>query len=605
MMCSLKMRQVFRCIVLVLALVSTAPFYWGSLYGKERSSDSTALVQQALQADLDGDSERRGELLELALQRNPDDSAARWLSGYVRHDNQWMLTSRSAFLNAIDETIEQYEELRERFEGSLAGEISLARWCRRHDLEDREFMHWRNVIETDRTNEEARKRLKLVNLRGRLIDKAEISAKKAVYKDYHRGLRVWGPKLNRLRHGIKRTGYCVDSDAWRELSEIDDPEAIPAMVKMVPVVEQKLQCHLIRTIANIPSQVSANALVQLSINLTDSVARQAAVEGLAGHPVHSYAPRYLNLLESPVEYVSTVKQVGDLVVSHTQMRNERPDDAINVNQFKEARLRFFDSENEELDASDSADFDPVAHRRAVAEELRLQQEKVKDTERNIDRRNERINLANGRIFKALRMTTGEEIGNEPRQWWDWWKKYNEYLLAEGKPEYYFTNTEYRERIERLPPPRPRCECFPAGTLVHTETGKRAIETIRRGDKVLSQDPATGELSYQVVTRTTLRPPSATTRMTIAGEEITSTTGHPFWVIGKGWTMAKHLSVGDRLQCIGESNPIDAIENVDSVEAHNLIVDQTNAYFVGETGVLVHDNVLRSALRIPIPGWQTQ
>ncbi|WP_182868387.1 polymorphic toxin-type HINT domain-containing protein [Rhodopirellula sp. JC639] len=588
------MGRLLQCRLSLLGSLLCTLCVCGSLPANDNVADSPSLVQRALQAELDGDADGRLELLSLALKHNPEDSTARSLAGYVKHDDQWMPASRSAFLNAIDEVISEYETLRDQYAGSLAGEIALARWCRQNELDDRERMHWRNVIAVDNTNDEARKRLKLREFRGQLVTTDQIEAYKQASSKIRRAQRAWAPKLNRLRREIEGNPDSHGSAAWKELAEINDPDAIPSMAKLVPTAEPDLQRHLIRTIASIPSQVASDALVQLSLSLEDASARQAAAEGLAGHPIHAYTPQYLNRMESPVKFVSTTNQVGDYVVSAIQMRKERPDDAINLSQSSSARFQVLDSA-----ARNSA-----LYRSLVAREMRRQQSRVNNTVRTITTNNARIKSANDRIFTALRTATGEQMDDVPRLWWDWWKNYNEYLVTETKPEYYFTNADYRQRVIRLPSAR-RCECFPAGTLVHTETGKRPIETIRRGDKVLSQDTDTGELSFQLVTQTTLRPPSATMRITVAGEEITSTVGHPFWVIGKGWTMAKDLNPGDRLQGIGESQPIEITEGGSPVEAHNLIVDNTNAYFVGNAGILVHDNILRNASRIPIPGWQAK
>ena len=95
------------------------------------------------------------------------------------------------------------------------------------------------------------------------------------------------------------------------------------------------------------------------------------------------------------------------------------------------------------------------------------------------------------------------------------------------------------------------------------------------------------------------------QITVAAERITATVGHPFWVVGKGWTMAKGLNPGDRLHGIGGASTIDVVEGGVKSEAYNLVVDQTNAYFVGNTGFLVHDNKLRSATLNPLPGWSMQ
>jgi hypothetical protein len=91
------------------------------------------------------------------------------------------------------------------------------------------------------------------------------------------------------------------------------------------------------------------------------------------------------------------------------------------------------------------------------------------------------------------------------------------------------------------------------------------------------------------------------RITAAGEEIVTTLGHPFWVDGHGWKMAKELSAGELMHSIFGAAPIDSIEPADEAQAHNLVVDDFNTYFVGRTGVLVHDNEFRRPTRTVVPG----
>ena len=90
-------------------------------------------------------------------------------------------------------------------------------------------------------------------------------------------------------------------------------------------------------------------------------------------------------------------------------------------------------------------------------------------------------------------------------------------------------------------------CFAAGTPVWSLTGPKPIETIDPGDRVLSQDPDSGELAYKPVLGVTFRPPSRRLVIGVGGEKITTTLGHPFWVAGEGWRMAKELKTGARLQ----------------------------------------------------------
>ena len=575
---------------LTLALGSPSRLFAGD--GEFDSGfDSGSLVQQALRAEIDGDLEKREMYLISAIKQDPNDSTARSMAGFIRHDDRWMPVQRSASLNASNDLISQYRFLRERYAGSMAGEIALARWCRINEMEDREQLHWSNVIASDPTNEEARTRLKLREFRGQLMTKEQIDAYKQSLNAQQRALRTWGTKLSRLRRELDATPLDRESSAWKGFAAIDDPEAVPAMEKLLRRVDTDLQYHLVDTIGSIPAQVSADALVRLSLELKEADARQAAARKLAEHPVHAYAPQYLNRLESPIQAVSSLNAIGDKVISHTRLRQERPDDAINL----------FQSTNAGLTVQDPRFRATPAYRQIIAREVAVHRRKIAATEQAVAQKNAQTKQLNGRIFSALRIATGEEMGDVPSLWWDWWKHYNEYLVPDYKQEYHFTNTDYRRRTIRIPQPR-RHECFPAGTLVHTEIGKRAIEGIRPGDKVLSQDLKTGELSYRLVLQTSIRPPSDTMQITVGGEQITATVGHPFWVVGRGWTMAKDLNPGDRLREIHRSTPIDVTEGGVDSEAYNLMVDQTHSYFVGDAGFLVHDNIIREASRSPLPGW---
>ena len=129
-----------------------------------------------------------------------------------------------------------------------------------------------------------------------------------------------------------------------------------------------------------------------------------------------------------------------------------------------------------------------------------------------------------------------------------------------------------------------------------------IEKIDVGDRVLSQDQETGELSYKFVLHTTIRPPSPTLRFGLGGEEIVATRGHPIWVVGKGWRMAKELEVGDRLCTLRGSVAIKYIKPGIEGRAHNLVVDGFHSYFVESSRVLVHDNLARIPTPNTLPGF---
>jgi hypothetical protein len=83
-------------------------------------------------------------------------------------------------------------------------------------------------------------------------------------------------------------------------------------------------------------------------------------------------------------------------------------------------------------------------------------------------------------------------------------------------------------------------------------------------------------------------PSPTFRIAAGGESIVATGIHRFWKAGKGWTMARDLKAGDRLRMVGGVVEIRTIESDATQPVSNLDVAEDRDFFVGKTGLLVHD-----------------
>jgi hypothetical protein len=66
-------------------------------------------------------------------------------------------------------------------------------------------------------------------------------------------------------------------------------------------------------------------------------------------------------------------------------------------------------------------------------------------------------------------------------------------------------------------------------------------------------------------------------------------------------MAKRLDVGHQLHGVAGGQTIDHIEEAAPAKAYNLVVADFGAYFVGDPGVLVHDNTYRKPTKALTPG----
>jgi hypothetical protein len=144
---------------------------------------------------------------------------------------------------------------------------------------------------------------------------------------------------------------------------------------------------------------------------------------------------------------------------------------------------------------------------------------------------------------------------------------------------------------QLPPPY-ITTCFAAGTPVHTLDGPRPIEAIQVGDQVLTQDAATGALSFQPVVFRHHNPPGKTLRVALAGgESLVCSVYHRFWRAGRGWAMARELKPGDTLRTLGGLVRVAGVETDSIQPLYNLDVAASRTFFAGTRNVLVHDNTL--------------
>lgn len=133
-------------------------------------------------------------------------------------------------------------------------------------------------------------------------------------------------------------------------------------------------------------------------------------------------------------------------------------------------------------------------------------------------------------------------------------------------------------------------CFTGRTLVLTPAGTRPISDVCRGDIVVGYDEKTGEKRDCVVAGIMSRGVRGLVLVEIDDETIETTSEHPFWVAGSGWTNAGELVAGDQLR--RSDSTWARVLSVRAVAmagvVYNLEISDTHTYFVGRAGVLVHN-----------------
>jgi hypothetical protein len=135
-------------------------------------------------------------------------------------------------------------------------------------------------------------------------------------------------------------------------------------------------------------------------------------------------------------------------------------------------------------------------------------------------------------------------------------------------------------------------CFTGDTLIAVEDGFVRFDEINVGVLVWAYNYNTGETALKEVLNVLV---SASTEIisleTASGEVIKTTAYHPFYVDGN-WVRAGNLAAGDKVSTLdgGAITIVDISSErfAEPIAVYNLTVADFHTYFVGSTGILVHN-----------------
>ncbi len=158
--------------------------------------------------------------------------------------------------------------------------------------------------------------------------------------------------------------------------------------------------------------------------------------------------------------------------------------------------------------------------------------------------------------------------------------------------YIDSNGAYHERV-----------CFTGNTLVRTPHGRKAIQRIKPGEKVLSWNAQTGQVVEEIVQQTFVKKARKIFVITYDdGSRIETTWSHRFYIAGRGWVKAKDLKSENRSHTVNSIDKSSSlfvpgrqakIVNIDIQDreetVYNFTVSTTNTYFVSDLDVLVHND----------------
>jgi len=136
--------------------------------------------------------------------------------------------------------------------------------------------------------------------------------------------------------------------------------------------------------------------------------------------------------------------------------------------------------------------------------------------------------------------------------------------------------------------------FHGETPILTETGVVWINTLEVGDLVWSKDVEQGNVALKEILQVFRQTHDVTFTLTLSTpsgetEQIRASSNHPIFVLGQGWTDVDHIHLGDKLVSKDGNVSVIAIkQELLELDAYNLDVVDFDTFFVGESGVWVHN-----------------
>lgn len=576
-----------------------------------RYEEAIAIAQSTGESTPDESVDARKALLRKILEDAPDYQPARAELGEVKVDGRWLPVDYAQHLASQDERLVEYEELRQQADDDVDDHQRLARWCEKQGLDYEARPHWLRVVQAKPRHSDALDGLNAVWHDGSLWDAELAEQAKADRKQRVRSAEEWE---ERFQH-FERSRY-VREEEFAEIRDQFDAAAMGPIERRVAALLGPLD----PTAAERAEQLVDVMFDQVDrlddVEVTASLCRIAtlggeehrrkALDALRDRPQFDTMPLLLSALIAPMDssYRIIRNREGDVTYEH-RLRRDGPETTQVHNRMRTAdvQVRMISPSGQNFGSYTTNGSFYQALIQARFEGLKNQiayQSEAAQADSEVIAHNTMAAEINRGVVAALTDLSGLNLGNDPGVWWDHWRRQTGYEVYDQPTERTYDVTYKLEDVVANPtlyyipppPPRPRCECFVAGTPVWTRTGQTAIEDLKRGDLVLARDPHRGGLTYQAVLETTVRQPSPMVAIDAADETIRATVGHPFWVVGEGWTMAEKLKPGDLLSTIDGPKEVKLVSTAPKRQAYNLVVEGAANYYVGEAGMLVHDNTPR-------------
>jgi len=602
----------------------------------------------------------RDQLLELQCGQQGDCRLAHWYSGKVEVSGEWKSLDEVRQAATEDAVLSGYYALRDKSRDVLGDHVILAKWCRKNKLAELEKLHWLHVLRFQAHHPAALNVLELVWHNGVLLSRAEFERQAERDRLLSRKQKKWKTKAKRLRRTLEKGEPEEQVAAKKEIREIRDPLAVPALVEefqagladtnQPEATEQidALQAELMASLGNIPSPEAVEILVENVAFAPANSIRYAAADQLKAKQYAEFLPLLLSELELPIESAVSINHIGNHMVTNYLYTQEDATGTIQERSYNDYRTitapryravplyarrvtprrlerpgywtkskthpaymcgghmvpeRHVRSKYVEPKYSGGVPYQ--AHvRTAYFEDPRYERQKqltYRQSKSNSVQSDARLAQLNERIQQKNERIAEvlTEVTGEKLGTAPriWWNWWSDYLDRHPDLAALGMRKNFNTRLLNQD-----TRGLARGALVWTLRGKRPVETILPGDFVLSQNPHTGELTHKVVLAIQATPEMEVRKIELNDSTFHTSPGHVVWVAGHGWQKVSTLANGNQLHGVSEELRVNDVQEIYGLDGYDIVVEGFSTLFVGEQGVLVHDATTIRPAHTALPGF---
>ena len=449
--------NVFRGRQAGLILGLLAGFVAGISARAARAAESSAtesgsqLVADALRAEVEGNLAGRRVLLSVAMDAHPDYEPARWQSGQIEVDGEWMTAEQAQQIAANEPRRIEYQVLRRAASDSLDDQLQLARWCDQHQLADEARFHWSNVLAHQPNHAEALRATDSCWYQGQRMTYAEVKSAKERALAAKQAARQYRPLLARWTRLLDAGDVRSRDAALAEIRTNTKLAAIPAFEEVTlesqletnAEFERTLQFGLafVAALEKQPDQAATDSLLRHAAAAPVESVRDAAAAALRRRSPYGFVPQLLALLTMPFEssFRITTDDEGGVHYWHSLYREGRDANlsiesrnSLIQHDFRGATV--FVGEAGPMGVAKESD-SAISRRKARAAERShtIYASLAASTEQQVARLNAEATSTNSRVTTLLGNVTEQDLGDDLMAWWDWWDKYNEYASDGERP----------------------------------------------------------------------------------------------------------------------------------------------------------------------------